>query len=170
MSTTRPVEESDRDVVWQWMKDPKFVEELGGGPIRNERQFGKWFDAMLDHDDEIVRVALDADSEVVAIGGLFEYAWTHRTAKIWAGVSPDDQRQGHGRVLAEELLRVAFEEQGLVRVTAEVDGFNERSRAFWEDGMRFYREGTIRQAVWARGRFWDWWYLGMLRAEWITGR
>jgi RimJ/RimL family protein N-acetyltransferase len=64
------------------------------------------------------------------------------------------------------VLRYAFLELNLRRVTLNVFEYNERAiRSYEKAGFRL--EGSQRQAIQREGRRWDMVYMGILREEWM---
>lgn len=82
--------------------------------------------------------------------------------------APEDRRRGYGSQALSLLLRYAFGELNLYRVTAVVPEYNEGAvRLFKKFG--FVEEVRRRKAINRDGRFWDILSFGLLASEW-TGR
>lgn len=77
--------------------------------------------------------------------------------------------QGYGTEATDLMLEHAFERLGLHRIGLSVFSFNERAIASYRKSG-FVVEGTIRQAIWRDGRFWDEHQMGILADEWRTLR
>jgi ribosomal-protein-alanine N-acetyltransferase len=74
-------------------------------------------------------------------------------------------RQGIMSEALTALFTLGFEEMGLHRIEAVVDGVNERSKGILLK-LGFTHEGTLRQRFFFKERFWDEHYFGLLRNEW----
>ncbi|WP_165784372.1 GNAT family N-acetyltransferase [Zhengella mangrovi] len=74
-------------------------------------------------------------------------------ASLGFGVGRDHAGKGYATEISERLLRFGFEEIGLHRVEANVAVENPASkRVLTKIGMKY--EGTIRESIWAQGRWW----------------
>jgi RimJ/RimL family protein N-acetyltransferase len=65
------------------------------------------------------------------------------------------------------LLRFAFHEINLRRVTLTVFEYNPRAIRSYEKAG-FYHEGRVRCLLNREGRRWDLLYMGILREEWLS--
>jgi len=77
--------------------------------------------------------------------------------------------RGYGTEATDLMLEHAFERLGLHRIGLSVFSFNERAIASYRKSG-FVVEGTLRQAIWRDGRFWDEQAMGILADEWRTLR
>jgi [ribosomal protein S5]-alanine N-acetyltransferase len=74
-------------------------------------------------------------------------------------------RQGIMSEALSAIITFAFEEMGLHRIEAVVDGVNERSKGLLRK-LGFTQEGTLRQRFYVRDRYWDEHYFGLLCDAW----
>jgi RimJ/RimL family protein N-acetyltransferase len=79
---------------------------------------------------------------------------------------PGDRRRGFGSEALELLLRYAFEELNLFRVTVLVPEYNTAAVRFFEKAG-FVIEVRRREAVNRMGRRWDLLHLGLLQSDWM---
>jgi ribosomal-protein-alanine N-acetyltransferase len=63
------------------------------------------------------------------------------------------------------MIDYAFEDRNLQRVSAGVGSFNDASIGLLES-LSFEHEGTLREAAWFRGEYYDILWYGLLREEW----
>jgi RimJ/RimL family protein N-acetyltransferase len=77
--------------------------------------------------------------------------------------------RGYGTEATDLMLEHAFERLGLHRIGLSVFSFNERAIASYRKSG-FVIEGTLRQAIFRDGRFWDEHEMGILADEWRTLR
>ena len=85
-------------------------------------------------------------------------------AELWIYLG-ERRGEGIGTGAVEELLRVAFDELGLRRVSLRALGTNEGALAFWRT-LGFLEEGRLREDTVVDGRPVDSVWFGMLRGEW----
>lgn len=103
-----------------------------------------------------------------AVCGVAGFNWlepSNRACEIGYWLAAD--RQGHGIVTrcVDRLVRHAFEDLGLNRVTIPVAVGNARSRAVAER-LGFRAEGTLREAEWLYDRFVDHVLYAQIRSAW----
>ena len=77
----------------------------------------------------------------------------------------EDRRCGYGTQVLGLLLRFAFDELNLYRLTARVQEYNEGALRLLQKA-HFSEEVRRRQALQRFGRYWDLLLLGLLREEW----
>ena len=73
--------------------------------------------------------------------------------------------QGYGTDAMQTLLRYAFTEMNLRRLTLLVFDYNPRAIRSYEK-CGFVKEGTVRGVLQREGQRWDWHYMGILKEEW----
>ncbi len=92
--------------------------------------------------------------------------WMGRNAFVGIGIGRrEDWGKGYGTDAMKILLRFAFTEVNLNRVTLNVFEYNPRAIRSYEKAG-FKREGIMRGALLKDGKRWDMVYMGILRQEW----
>jgi RimJ/RimL family protein N-acetyltransferase len=92
--------------------------------------------------------------------------WLHGDCYVGIGLGePDVWGQGYGTDAMRVILRYAFAELNLQRVTLNVFEYNPRAIRSYEKAG-FKHEGRLRQFLHRNGQRWDLIYMGILRAEW----
>jgi RimJ/RimL family protein N-acetyltransferase len=123
--------------------------------IQDDQTNMYWFAIRALEDDRLLG---DADLSVIN--------WGSRDA--FAGIGIGERQfwgKGYGTDAMALLLRYAFTELNLRRVTLNVFEFNQRAiRSYEKVGFRI--EGRQRQAMQREGRRWDLIYMGILWEEW----
>ena len=111
---------------------------------------------------------LDSD-EFLGIAELDGVDWPHGDCGLGIGLmDPESWGKGYGRDAVALLLRFAFAELNLHRVTLTVFEYNERAIALYEK-MGFHREGTFRERLRRDGKRYDMYLYGILNTEWEEG-
>jgi RimJ/RimL family protein N-acetyltransferase len=92
--------------------------------------------------------------------------WGSRNSFVGLGIgSREDWGKGYGTDAMKIILRFAFTEINLRRVTLSVFEYNPRAiRSYEKAGFR--HEGRMRGALLRDGKRWDMLYMGILRDEW----
>jgi RimJ/RimL family protein N-acetyltransferase len=99
--------------------------------------------------------------------GLDVVNWPGRDAFVGLGIGEAEYwNKGYGTDVMNVLLRFAFTEINLRRVTLTVFEYNPRAiRSYEKAGFR--HEGTLRNYLNREGRRWNEVYMGILREEWL---
>ncbi len=92
--------------------------------------------------------------------------WGARSGWIGIGIGPrEDWGKGYGTDAMKILLKYAFEEMNLHRLSLDVFEFNPRAiRCYEKAGFR--HEGRQREALHRAGRRWDLIFMGILKSDW----
>src|SRR5919108_2713988 len=93
--------------------------------------------------------------------------WPGRDAFVGLGIGETEYwNKGYGTDIMNVLLRFAFTEINLRRVTLTVFEYNPRAiRSYEKAGFR--HEGRMRKFLNKEGKRWDMFYMGILREEWF---
>jgi len=107
-----------------------------------------------------------ADDRLIGKAVIQWIEWTNGNCMIRLGIgSADDRRKGYGTQALKMLLRFAFAELNLFRVTAYIGEYNEGAIALLKK-FGFTEEVRRRQALEREGRRWDLLVFGLLKDEW----
>jgi RimJ/RimL family protein N-acetyltransferase len=108
-----------------------------------------------------------ADDKLIGEIGLDVVSWPGRDAFVGLGIGETEYwSKGYGTDVMNVLLRFAFTEINLKRVTLTVFEYNPRAiRSYEKAGFR--HEGRKRQLLNREGKRWDELYMGILREEWL---
>ena len=94
--------------------------------------------------------------------------WGSRDAFVGIGIGEREfWGRGYGTDAMELILRYAFAELNLRRVSLTVFEFNQRAVRSYEKAG-FQLEGRQRQGMQREGRRWDILFMGILREEWMV--
>lgn len=94
--------------------------------------------------------------------------WGSRDAFVGLGIgNRDDWGKGYGTDAMQIMLRFAFTEVNLRRVTLTVFEYNPRGIRSYEK-VGFQHEGRLRGALLRDGKRWDMLYMGILRDDWMV--
>ena len=108
-----------------------------------------------------------ADDKLIGDLALDVVDWSGRDAFVGLGIGETDYwGKGYGTDIMNVLLRFAFTEINLRRVTLTVFEYNPRAiRSYEKAGFR--HEGRERKVLNRDGRRWDILFMGILREEWM---
>ncbi len=107
------------------------------------------------------------DNHLLGDIGLYVIGeWMPRDAFVGIAIADrNDWGKGYGTDAMKTILRYAFTELNLRRVTLTVFEYNPRAiRSYEKTG--FQHEGRLRGALFRDGKRWDMLYMGILRDDW----
>ena len=165
--------EKDPEVEAGWTHDPAFMRMMYTEPMRplSVFQVKKRYEELEKKIDERnnqfhFRIRASADKRLLGFCDLHWIAWPNGAAHLQLGIgSPADWRQGYGSEALRMLMRYAFAELNLYRLTAIIPEYNTPAIAFFSKAG-FREEVRRRQALARDGRRWDALGFGLLVDEW----
>ena len=154
-------EEVVRYLYWGVMDDDQLRESLAKKVRRR---------ALGDEGEGLNVLGVERESgEVVGEALLFWASREHRTAEIGFVVKPEFHRRGYATEMGAEMLRLAFDECDLHRVTGKCEARNAASAAVLERlGMR--REAHLVENEFVKGEWSSELGYALLSPEWAAAR
>ena len=157
----------------QWRRDSEFMRLLDSGPISlpSQKDAQKWFEKDVEEqgiNEHFFAIRTLTDDKLIGDIGLYVVNWPGRDAFVGLGIGERDfWGKGYGTDLMKLILRYAFLEVNLRRVTLTVFEYNPRAiRAYEKAGFR--HEGRIRGSLNRDGKRYDELFMGVLREEWLS--
>jgi RimJ/RimL family protein N-acetyltransferase len=107
------------------------------------------------------------DDKLLGDIDLYVYSWPGRDTFVGLGIGERDfWGKGYGTDVMKVILRYAFTEVNMKRVTLTVFEYNPRAiRSYEKAGFR--HEGRMRAMLNKEGKRWDMLTMGILRTEWM---
>lgn len=159
----------DPEFQARWDRNSEFLRLLDADPARSSTvtQRREWNEKGDIYDlTFFFRIRPLHEERPLGFVGLWRVFWTHGDAFLGIAIGdPADWGHGYGTDAMRVLLRFAFTELNLHRVSLQVFGYNTRAIRSYEKAG-FKREGAERQYLQRDGRRWDIVYMGALRSEW----
>jgi RimJ/RimL family protein N-acetyltransferase len=165
--------EKDPEIESRWTHDSEFMRLMETAPARPmsaamlKKQYEK-LEKQVDEDKNLYHFMIRArtDDRLIGKAVIQWIEWTNGNGFIRLGIgAAEDRRKGYGTQALRMLLRFAFAELNLFRVTATAPEYNEGAIALLEK-FGFTREVCRRSALERDGRRWDLYIYGLLRDEW----
>lgn len=165
--------EAHPEIESKWTHDSEFMRLFDLKPARplSPSMVKKQYEDLekeMEEEKNLFYFTIRAREDDRLIGkALIEWIdWTNGNGFLRLGIGADgDRRKGYGSQALSMLLRYAFGELNLYRVTAVVPAYNEGGlRLFQKFG--FMEEIRRRQALNRDGQFWDLVSFGLLHSEW----
>ena len=165
--------EKDPEIESKWTHDSEFMRLMDINPARPmsaaiiKKQYKK-LEKQIEADKNLYpfMIRAKADDRLIGKAILQWIEWTNGNAFIRIGIgSADDRRKGYATQTLQMLLRFAFAELNLFRLSAIVPEYNEGAIALLQH-FGFAQEVCRRSALERDGRRWDLYVFGLLRDEW----
>jgi len=179
--------EKDAEIESMWTHDPEYLRLLGVdvvlplSPAHLKKRYEDLEKKMAESGDQFYfAIRLQdgdaAESENTENGGsvrrlvgfieLDGVHWSHGDSYVGIGIGEREcWSKGYGTDAMKVVLRYAFEELNLHRVSLNVFEYNQRAIHSYEK-VGFVVEGCERQFLRREGKRWDMIYMGILRADW----
>ncbi len=155
----------------RWARNSEYFRLLDNDPatLRSAKQISAWFEKSSDSEPykEITfPIHTLQEDRLIGFIGLGGFQWTHGDAWVGIGLGERDYwGKGYGTDAMLLLLRYAFTELNLFRVSLGVFEYNPRALRSYEKAG-FTVEGRERQKVLRDNRRWDNIYMSILYPEW----
>lgn len=170
LSAMDPAEDSK--AFARWGRDSEFNRLLDSGvaSITSQATLQKLFEKELEDasvNQHWFSIRKLEDDTLLGNIDLYVYNWSARDAFVGLGIGErTDWGKGYGTDVMNVMLRYAFTEVSLYRVTLTVFEYNPRAIRSYEK-VGFRHEGRLRQALHKEGKRWDLLFMGILREEWL---
>lgn len=165
--------ETHPEIESRWTHDAEFMRLMELKPVRplSPAMIRKQYESIEKEMEEkknlfYFTIRASTDDHLIGKAAVEWIDWTHGNAWLRLGIgAAEDRRKGYGSQALRLLLRYAFAELNLYRVTALVPEYNEGALALFRK-FGFVEEIRRRQALQRDGRTWDLLTFGLLRSEW----
>jgi RimJ/RimL family protein N-acetyltransferase len=156
----------------RWYQNSEYLRLLNSSarPMQSPKAEMKWMEKEVGEmslGSYFFSIRTLAEDNLIGELGLDVVSWPGRDAFVGLGIGETEfWSKGYGTDIMNVLLRFAFTEINLKRVTLTVFEYNPRAiRSYEKAGFR--HEGRKRLSLSREGRRWDELYMGILREEWI---
>jgi RimJ/RimL family protein N-acetyltransferase len=165
--------EKDPQIESKWTHDSEFMRMMEVNPARPmsaaiiKKQYEK-LEKQMDDDKNFYYFAIRAaqDDRLIGKAVIQWIDWTNGNGWIELGIgSTEDRHKGYGSQGLSMLVRFAFAELNLFRLSARVPEYNEAAIALFKK-FHFVEEVRQRQALERDGRRWDIIIFGLLNSDW----
>ncbi|NVO56743.1 GNAT family N-acetyltransferase [Rhodobacteraceae bacterium B1Z28] len=172
--TLRPTEKADLEIISRWFLDVADLacfDRTSRIPLNQVQTERLWNDAVCARsDNRNCWFTIETENkDAVGLTGLDAISHVNRDAVIPLFVDRSVRRCGVGIRATALLLDFAFRQLGLNRVTSYYRADNRASQDLFGQ-LSFQTEGTLRQAWFADGCFYDMIVVGILRKDWMDRR
>ncbi len=164
----------DPEVESRWTHNPLYLRMLSPEPALplSPEQIKKKYEKLEKKAEENQNLfhfairTLEPDDRLIGFVELYWIEWAQGNAMIRLGIGdPQDWGQGFGTDTLNLMLRYAFGELNLRRLTAYIPEYNQAALGLF-GRLGFVEEVRRREALNRDGRRWDMLHYGILRDEW----
>ena len=165
--------EKDPEIESKWTHDSAFMRMYEINPVRPmsaaiiTKQYEK-LEKQVEEDKNLYQFMIRAreDDRLIGRAAIQWIEWTNGNAWVHLGIgSAQDQRKGYGSQALGMLIRFAFAELNLFRLSARIPEYNLAAISLFSK-FSFVEEIRRRQALDRDGRRWDMLVFGLLNSEW----
>jgi RimJ/RimL family protein N-acetyltransferase len=157
----------------RWNRNSEFFRLLNssGQALQSSKAALKWMEeevAELSPSSYYFAIRTLPEDKLIGELALDVVDWSGRDAFVGLGIGETEYwGRGYGTDVMSILLRFAFTEVNLQRVTLSVFEYNPRAiRSYEKAGFR--HEGRMRKVLNKEGKRWDTLYMGVLREDWMS--
>lgn len=161
----RALEHDDLPHFVHWINDPEVRRYMVIRYPLSLTEEEKWWSGFLKRKNDYIFAIETQDGTYIGNIGLHDIEQENRRAELGIIIGDKDYwGQGYGADAIRTMLGWAFGYLNLNRVQLRVYAYNERAiRCYQKCGFR--HEGTMRQARYLAGQYYDEWLMGILRHE-----
>ncbi len=163
--------DKDAEIESRWTHDPEYLRLLSADPARPlaPGQIKKKREEAAkekSHNRFEFAIRARADDRLIGFVRLHRIEWNNGNGWLVLGIgAAEDRRKGYGTEALQLILRYAFDELNLHRLSAATFEYNAGALRLLEKAG-FAVEVRRRQAIHREGRRWDEIHLGLLREGW----
>ncbi|QDI92632.1 N-acetyltransferase [Salicibibacter halophilus] len=155
----------------EWIETPEFLLQWGGPNFTyplDEKQLERY----MEEPDRYIYSVVEQETEMIighiSLGRIDKENRSARVGKVLVG-DPGARGKGIGRQMMTAILKIAFDEMHLHRVSLGVFSFNEPAIACYEK-VGFQKDGLLRDLRKMGDDYWSLWEMSMLEDEWEKNR
>ncbi len=165
--------EKDPEIESRGTHDSEFMRLMETSPARPmsaamlRKQYEK-LEKQAEEDKNLYHfmIRTKTDDRLIGKASIQRIEWANGNGFLRIGIgTTEDRRKGYGTQALGMLLRFAFAELNLFRVTANVPEYNEGAIALLQKSG-FVQEVCRRKSLERDGRRWDLYLFGLLNDEW----
>ena len=165
--------EKDSEIESKWTHDSEFMRLMEINPARPlsaamiKKEYEK-LEKKVEEDKNLFHFMVrgKVDDRLIGKAAIQWIEWANGNGFVRLGIgAAEDRRKGYGTQALRMLLRFAFAELNLFRLSAIVPEYNKGAIALLKK-FGFVQEVCRRKSLERDGRRWDLYVFGLLRDEW----
>lgn len=165
--TLREIRVSDAEAYYEYISDPE-VTKLTSITITSfesiRSYISKWIERFHKKESILWAIATKSDDRVIGVCNLFNWNFHSSRAEIGYHLARKYWNKGIMTVALKAITRYAFETLDFNRIEAFVMAGNFASARVLEK-VGFQKEGTLREYIFTKGEYHDYWIYALLKRE-----
>ncbi|MDZ5473606.1 GNAT family protein [Bacillus sp. 31A1R] len=160
------IREEDASIMVKWGEDAEYLRNVDTDMALPKSKEDFEGEGKPSHNSVYFRMRTIEEDELIGFAAIHGIEWNNRTGNLAIGIGEASNRnKGYGSDALKVILRYAFHELNLDRVSLDVIDYNKGGiRAYEKVG--FQLEGRKRSFVYRDGKRYDLIIMGILRHEW----
>jgi diamine N-acetyltransferase len=166
----RAIERTDIPKFLKWFNDPEVTKGLATIFPMSEAREIQWFDEMLKRPIEVqpfgIEIEVDGEWQLIGNTSFFDFDKFAHSSEI--GIVIGEKKnwgKGYGSKALRLVLKHGFDSMNLNRISLKVYALNDRAIRVYNK-VGFTLEGTMRDAIFRDGKYFDVHMMSILRKEW----
>ena len=163
----RPLDNEDLDRCLRWINNPQITSTLTMRFPMSRAQEESWIlSHYKDHSDLPLAIVVKDGDQHIGNCGLHSIDYVNRSAEFGIMIGEKGQwGKGYAPEAAQLIIDYGFKQLGMHRIFLHVYSHNERAQRAYEK-VGFKHEGTLREAYFRDGRYYDDLIMSILESEW----
>jgi RimJ/RimL family protein N-acetyltransferase len=135
-------------------------------PTSEETQQEKLNAMVKDPNTILLTICSNADHQPVGQTALVRIDWVGKMGTFYLGIADKENwSKGYGSETVKLILEYSFNELNFNRVQLHVAEKNSAAvKIYKRNGFKI--EGTLREAMFQHGKYWDFYLMGILKSDW----
>ncbi|MGL4454181.1 MAG: GNAT family N-acetyltransferase [Sarcina sp.] len=166
----RELKADDKNYFFKWLRDKEVIKYSSSvfQTLDSDGKIEKWFDKLLEDKSTYNRGIVDnATNKLIGYAGICNFSKTNLSGEYFIFIGDKTYHgKGIGTFVTKEIIKQGFEDLKLNRIMLTASSENIGAvKAYTKAGFKY--EGTMRQAFYRDGEFYDKVIMGILKEEWI---
>jgi ribosomal-protein-alanine N-acetyltransferase len=165
--TLRPLTAADAPALYAMFSDPEAMRYWSSGPWTDIAQGEAYVAAAQagEADGSMLRMGIEMDGMLAGVANMYKFDQQNRRCDIGYMLARSSWGKGVMQEALAALIEYGFTELNLHRIEADIDPRNHASARLLQ-GLRFTKEGHLRERWIVNGEICDSDVYGLLRADW----
>lgn len=168
----RGIRMDDAEAYYEYISDPE-VTRLTSIVITSfgntKSYIPKWIERFKKKESILWAIATKSDDRVIGVCNLFNWDVESSRAEIGYHLARKYWNKGIMTATIKAITRYAFETLNFNRIEAMVMVGNSASAKVLEK-VGFKKEGTLREYIFTKGKYHDYWIYSLLKKEWAENQ
>ncbi|RDI43211.1 GNAT family N-acetyltransferase [Falsibacillus pallidus] len=160
------IDESDYQIIYRVVQDPEIRRLTGTQSFLTYEKIAEAYEGFKKQNNRIdLMIVLKENDEVIGDLALLDVDSRNRNGSVRIAIHEEKFRSnGYGTEALDIILKYAFDQMNLHRISLNVYSFNKRAKKSYEK-LGFEQEGILREELFYDGIYHDNILMGLLKEE-----